>query len=453
MSRATPFFVAGLCAAFACAPFAPVAAAKKPPSIATASVDALDFIELQIVYTTVLARYYEKVPPRTLVDGARGGISADLIASGIRDANLPFTPARVGVGDGEDAIDAMVVRQLARYGKRLDGHRLVQAAVAGELAALRDPYTLLFRPQAFKKFNAFLGNETFGGIGAIVSFDDATHAVTIDRLLPDSPAERAGLVRGDEIVSVGGRAARELDAAGLRDALHGPVGTRVEIVYVRGASPSQHVSIVRGAVHDPEVRTARFGDVGYLALSRFGSNASDELRGALRDFSTAGVRSVVLDLRANGGGYGDEATAVASAFVRSGPVFASRERGGTPVVSTASGRPLWTGPLVVLVDGDTASAAEIVAGAIQDDAVGTLVGVRTFGKGVVQSVFPLPDGSAVKMTTARYATPKGRDIDKRGIAPDVVVDEPPGSQVGDPATDPQLARALALLQTGPSSAP
>jgi carboxyl-terminal processing protease len=371
------------------------------------------------------------------------------------------------VGDGEDLIDAMVVRELATYGRRLDGHRLVQATVAGELAQLHDPYSLLFRPQAFKKFNAFLGNEKFGGIGAILSVDDATKRVTIERLLPNSAAERAGLLRGDELFQIDGRAVSSLDGAGLRDALRGKIGTPVTLVYGRlsgptpqgqllgGSRPEYLLTIVRGAVSDPEVRIARFGDVGYLALSRFGDRASDELRAALADFASGGAHGIVLDLRANGGGYGDEATAVASAFLRSGPVFTTLERGGAPAVAEASGKPVWTGPLAVLVDGDTASAAEIVAGAIQDDAAGTLVGARTFGKGVVQSVFPLPDGSAVKLTTARYTTPKGRDIDRRGILPDIAVPEPPGSVVGDPAQDPQLARALAVLQAElmPSPAP
>jgi carboxyl-terminal processing protease len=122
-------------------------------------------------------------------------------------------------------------------------------------------------------------------------------------------------------------------------------------------------------------------------------------------------------------------------------------------VARASGASTFHAPLVVLVDGDTASAAEIVAAAIQDDGVGILLGTRTFGKGLVQSVFPLPDGSAIKMTTARYTTPKGRDIDRIGIEPDIVVTQPPGARPGDPATDPQLARALAVLNPAATAAP
>jgi carboxyl-terminal processing protease len=120
-------------------------------------------------------------------------------------------------------------------------------------------------------------------------------------------------------------------------------------------------------------------------------------------------------------------------------------------VALASGKPIWTGPLAVLVDHDTASAAEIVAGAVQDDRAGAVVGARTFGKGVVQSVFPLPDGSAIKMTTARYTTPLGRDIDGVGITPDVTVSQSPGSVSGDPRSDPQLARALGLVAASASA--
>jgi carboxyl-terminal processing protease len=283
----------------------------------------------------------------------------------------------------------------------------------------------------------------------VISLDDAHAYASIDRMLPGSPAERGGLKRGDRITAIDGRSVRDLgNASGVRDALRGNIGTSVALTYERpmGAAPSVpgRAIIVRAAVHDPEVTTARFGDTGYLALSRFGDRAGAELTAALRDFKADGVRAIVLDLRANGGGYGDEATAVASAFV-TGPVFTTRERGGTVAVATASGTPVWTGPLAVLVDGDTASAAEIVAGALQDDGAGTIVGVRTFGKGVVQSVFPLPDGSAVKLTTARYTTPKGRDIDKVGITPDVSVGQPPGLTIGDPQEDAQLDSALAIL--------
>jgi carboxyl-terminal processing protease len=417
--------------------FAAVPARSAAPE--RASISALDVIELQIGYTTILARYYKPVAPRTLVDGARTGIASVLRDHGI-DATLPYTPAHVELYDGEDLIDTMVFKNLARYGSRVGAHALIGGALSGELAALHDPYSVLFYPQQFKKFNAFLGNDKIGGIGAVVSFDDKGEA-HVDRVLGGGAAARAGILDGDAIVAIDGKSVHDIGGAGLRDALRGKIGTAVRVQIERAGVRTDY-TLVRAEVHDPEVTVARYGDVGYLGLSRFGDRAGEELKAALGDLQAKGARAFVLDLRGNGGGYGDEATAVASAFIPSGTIFTTRERNGVTAVSRASGTANFHAPLVVLVDGDTASAAEIVAGAIKDDGVGTLVGTRTFGKGVVQSVYPLPDGSAFKVTTARYTTPKGHDIDGIGIAPDVTISEPAGATRGDPATDPQLSLAV-----------
>ncbi len=429
---------------------AALAAALLPmPAPAAPAISAYDFIELEIAYTTLLARYYKPLTPRELVDGARTGVAAELVARGI-DANLPLTPAHVDFSDGADLIDALVLRPLARYGTKLDGHALVNAAVAGELASLHDPYTVIFRPPAFKKFNAFLGNATFGGIGTVVTLDPKTQVARIERTLPDSAAAKAGLARGDEILAVDGKSVSTLaDGQDLMNALRGTIGTAVVLDVRKPGGATVHLTLTRGAVRDPEVHTAQFGDVAYVALSRFGDKSGSEVAEAVADAQSDGAKAIVFDLRGNGGGYGDEATNVASVFVPSGPIFTTRERGVAPVVSNATGKAELHVPLAVLVDGDTASAAEIVAGAIQDDGIGKLVGTRTFGKGLVQSVYPLPDGSAIKMTTARYTTPKGRDIDRVGIEPDVVFPEPLGSLVGDPNTDPQLRAAMALVAPGP----
>jgi carboxyl-terminal processing protease len=409
-----------------------------------ASISPLDIIELQIGYTTILARYYKPVAPRTLVDGARTGIEAELVARGV-DAALPYTPAKVELYDGGDLIDTMVLKSLARYGSRVDAHRLVQAALAGELAALHDPYSVLFFPQQFKKFNAFLGNEKIGGIGAIVTFDKSIDQLSVERVIPGGPADRAGLRAGDFIDTIDGRSVASIGSQSVLYALRGKIGSTVRIGAIRAGTRAEY-SIVRGEIHDPDVTFGRIGDVGILALSRFGDRSGSEIADDLADLQAKGARAIILDLRGNGGGYGDEATTVASAFIPSGTIFTTRERSGVTSVSSASGKSSFHSPLVVLVDGDTASAAEIVAGAIQDDGVGTLIGMRTFGKGVVQSVYPLPDGSAFKVTTARYTTPKGRNIDGVGITPDIVVTEPANAPHGDPATDPQLAAALALLR-------
>jgi carboxyl-terminal processing protease len=413
------------------------------------SISAYDFIELEIAYTTLLARYYKPVSPATLVDGARNGVAAELRARGIEDASLPLTPAHVDRPTGSDLIDALVLRPLARYGSRVDGHALVAAAVAGELGILRDPYTVVFRPAAFKKFNAYLGNATFGGIGAIVSLDTARGRAPIERALDGSPAAKAGLEGGDAIVAIDDKPVSSMNnAAALLGALRGKVGTSVVLGVLKAhATEPVQLTLIRAVTRDPEVHTANFAGVAYIALSRFGDTSGRQVSDAVAAAKREGARAIVLDLRGNGGGYGDEAVAVASVFLPAGPIFTEHERSGPPIVHRATGTVVWSGPLAVLVDGDTASAAEIVAGAVQDDRRGTIVGARTFGKGVVQSIFDLPDGSAMKVTTSRYTTPAGHDIDHAGITPDVPVAQPPGSRIGDPDADPQLSAALAKLAT------
>jgi carboxyl-terminal processing protease len=191
------------------------------------------------------------------------------------------------------------------------------------------------------------------------------------------------------------------------------------------------------------------GDVGYIRLTSFGAQVGNELDAVLARLKARGARAYVLDLRDNGGGYRDGAIQVASHFVANGPIVSTQERNGPPTIYNASKIATIGAPLAVLVNGDTASASEIVAGAIQDARAGTIVGVRTFGKGLVQEAFPLPDGAGMKLTVARYFTPSGRNIEGTGITPDVVLAQPNDSRTGQPGSDPQLDRALQFLATSP----
>ncbi len=423
------------------------AAAQRAAAAATTDLSALDLLELQIGYTTLLATYDGPVTPRQIAGGARDGIASYLLSRGIDDAKLPYVPQRLSRDDGGELIDRVVLGALLHYGKRLRADDLVQAALAGEAAALHDPYTLLFHPGGFRRFNAYLGNQKFGGIGAIVTIEPNGERARVESVIAGSPAEHDGLQAADEIVAIDGAPLRGKSAAAIRDALRGKIGTTVRLDVMRGGSAlPAPLAIVRAAVSEPVVIARTLpGNVGYVQLTRFGDDAAAELAAALAGFREHGARALVLDLRGNGGGYGDEAKKVASQFIASGPIFTVVSRGGATSVERASGHVGFSGKLAVLVDGDTASAAEIVAGALQDDGRATLVGTRTFGKGVVQSVFPLPDGAALKVTTARYVTPRGRNLNRTGITPDIVVAEPADAKRGDPTADPQLARALSTV--------
>ena len=435
------------------APAAPSPAVAASPARAPASLGALDVIALEICYTTIVARYYHEVDPAMLLAGARSGVVAYLASRGVADPKIPVPPARADRYRAESEIDRDVALAIARYGTHVRTGDLVAKTIEGELAALRDPYSVLFRPAAFKRFVGVLDGRPAAGIGAELDVDPSTHAVRVADVFPNAPAESAGLLPGDVITSIDGASpGTTADAVGT--ALRGKPGTAVRITFTRDGSAHEPISIVRAIVVAPDV-TGRMlhGGVGYVRLRSFGAQSAQQLDAVLVKLRAAHAGAYVIDERANGGGYRDAAIAIASHFVH-GTIVTTQERSAAPVrfAAKAGVAPIGA-PFALLIDGDTASAAEIVAGAVQDAHAGTLVGTRTFGKGLVQETFALPDGGAIKLTTARYLTPAGRDIDTTGITPDVVVPEPPGAQPGEPGHDPQLDRALSLLAAPPASSP
>lgn len=422
------------------------AAPSRTAAAAPASLSALDVIALEIGYTTVMARYYRPVDPALLLAGARGGIVAYLRARGISNPAIPRPVAHADRYAAENDIDEDVALAVARYGRRVRTGDLVRRTIAGELAALHDPYSVLFEPTAYKKFVGFLDARPVGGIGAELDVDPQTHAVRIVDVFPGSPAEAAGLAAGDIISSIDGKPPPATTPGAVGAALRGAPMSTVRIGVTRDGVARAPVAIVRRAIAPPDVTGRMLADgTAYIRLRSFGANSGKQLDLVLPRLHAAGARAYVLDLRANGGGYRDDAIAIASHFVH-GTIVTTQERSGAPAVFKARpGATTIDAPLAVLVDGDSASASEIVAGAIQDEKSGILVGTRTFGKGLVQETFPLPDGGAIKLTTARYRTPAGRDIDHVGITPDVIVAEPPDANPGEPGRDPQLDRALMLL--------
>ena len=428
-------------------PWAGTAAAPRTAAPApSVSLGALDVIALEICYTTVMARYYKPVDPAELVAGARSGIAAYLASRGVPNVRFAALPAHTDRYRAESAIDRDVALAVARYGKKVRTADLVSKTIAGELAALHDPYTVLFPPAGFKKFVGFLDGKPAAGIGAELDVDPQTRTVRVVDVFPDSPAESAGLQPGDTITSIDGVPPPAASSDAVATALRGPPGSTVRIGVTRGDAAHDPVPIVRRVITAPGV-TGRLlqNSLGYVRIRSFGAQSPQQLDAALAKLAAGGAQAYVVDLRANGGGYRDAAVAIGSRFVR-GTIVTTQERTGKPTSFAAKENVTQlNAPLVVLVDGDTASAAEIVAGAIQDDKAGTLVGTRTFGKGLVQETFALPDGGAIKMTTARYLTPAGRDIDKVGITPDVVVPQRFDAHPGEPGRDAQLDSALSIL--------
>ena len=422
--------------------------AAAAPAVAAGDVSIVDLIDLDMGYTTLADQYYRTLSPQLLLDGARVGMVAYLRGRGIADPHIPTMRARADGRGVVPAIEQRLGKAIARYGSRVDAREFVYNTIRGELGALHDPYSVFFTKAELSDFTTALDGRSFGGIGIVVAADPSG-AYRVDRVFDAGPAARAGLEPGDRIVAIDGQPAAGLTSGAIAKLLRGPVGTVVRLAITRDADTPELallLTLTRAAVTPPDVATRMLPHaIGYVALRSFGPAAGQQVHAALTGLHAQGARSIVLDLRGNGGGYESSAVRVASAFVPAGPIVITLANHGHRTVTSADGSAPPSLPLVVLVDGDSASGSELVTGAIADHGLGTIVGTRTFGKGLVQTMFPLPDGSAMKVTTARYFTPDGRDIDRIGITPDVVVSEPADAQRGVPGHDAQLDAALLLL--------
>lgn len=324
-----------------------------------------------------------------------------------------------------------VVRQLARalvlveneYVDPVDRSRLLEGAIKGMVAEL-DPHSSYMPPEDYGIFEADTKGE-FGGIGVEVDFQNET--VVVIAPIEGSPADRAGIRSGDHIVAIDGNPVRGRSMQDLVRRMRGKPGTRVVVSVNRGEGDKvRHLALTREVIQVASVASKLLeGNVAYIRIKQFQSGTHDELLRAtdkLREAAHAPLTGVVLDLRNDPGGLVDEASAVADELLTGGVIYSTRHRGAVVDEVTASrGGALSHEPAVVLVNEYSASASELVAGALQDQRRATVVGRPTFGKGSVQTIVDLPSGAGLRLTTMRYYTPNGHAIQAQGIKPDVDV--------------------------------
>lgn len=316
---------------------------------------------------------------------------------------------------------------------RPDDQKLIQGAVRGMVQGLDDAHASYLTPGAYRAFGEELLTGQFSGVG--VWLNKAGSLTKVVSVLPSSPAAAAGIAPGDIITAVDGRPVAGLATDEIAREILGKSGTTVRLKVVRDAGNPRELVLARQKLDVPSVSSRMNGKVGVIELTSFTGGVGARIRDAVISMESTGARAFILDLRANPGGSLQEAVKVASVFLDGGVVVSYRERGKDPVVYQAE-EPVVTGlPLVVLVDEGSASASEIVAGAIQDRRRGLIVGTETYKKGSVQRVIGLSDGSAIKLTVASYFTPSGRAIGQRGVIPDVTVS----------GRDQQLTRANEIL--------
>lgn len=334
------------------------------------------------------------------------------------------------------------------YGQVPTDQTMTYGAIRGALSALNDPNTTFMDPRAASAERDHLAG-AFEGIGATVRNDEAGHILIVSPI-PGSPAEQAGLQPNDIILKVDGQDMTGVSTSDAVSRIRGARGTAVTLTIQRGDAAPFEVTIIRAPIVTPTVSARLLADydapqVGYLQLSLFGERSAGEMQRAIQGLRDQGATSLVLDVRNNPGGYLNAAIDVASQFIGDGVVAYERHSDGREDTFRAKGGGAGLDlPVVVLVNGGSASASEIVAGAIQDRQRGALVGTKTFGKGSVQNVHQLSDGSTLHVTVAHWLTPNRHDISKAGIQPDVVVE--PNTDARQ--RDVQLERALDHLHAG-----
>jgi carboxyl-terminal processing protease len=352
-------------------------------------------------------------------------------------------------------IQALDIIRNSYVEKHFDSTKVVYGAIRGMLTGLGDPYTRFMEPSAYKEMKMRLQG-TYGGIGIYIGMKD-NHLIVIAPI-PGTPAYKLGLKANDKITTINGKPTDNMSLEEAVSQIRGPQGTKVKlgILPASNGSKAKELDVPREKIEIKSVAKSMLPkQIAYIRLNTFEKQDADwELKKAIKYAQRQNARGLILDLRNNGGGLLQNAITIGSMFIKDGLIVSIVDRNGEKEDIPTDGKVVWTDPMVVLVNGGSASASEILAGALKDDKVALLVGEKTFGKASVQNVRVLSDGSCILVTIAKYLTPSGEDIMKKGIMPDFEVklttkeaekmdfltEEP------DPSTDKQLKKAVEVLE-------
>lgn len=350
-------------------------------------------------------------------------------------------------GSAEPVLDAEAEDKIEELNSYIDQYYLFDyeeedlenGIYKGLMAGLGDIYTGYYTPEEYASFMES-SNGSYSGIGAVLQQDYSTGLITVVRAFSGSPAEEAGLQTDDILYMVKGEEVTGKDLTLVVTDLKGEEGTTVDISILRGTDVLD-LTIERRNIEVPTVEYEMLEDqIGYIAITEFDDVTDDQFLAALDDLEAQGMENLIVDLRDNGGGLVDVTCTILDRLLPEGLIVYTEDKYGRRQEEYSDGENYFSGEMAVLVNGNSASASEIFAGAIKDYGVGTLIGTQTFGKGIVQSLFPLRDGSAVKITVSRYYTPAGNNIHEVGITPDIVLEPDMDSE-----EDVQLQKAIEIL--------
>ena len=334
------------------------------------------------------------------------------------------------------------------YVQEVDRRKLIDGAISGMVNSLGDPHSIYLAPQLYSQLRAETSG-AFGGIGVYMGFKNG--GVQVMSVIPDSPGQKAGLQAGDEILAVDGQPVTEISPGEVALKIRGQIGTPVELLIHRDGVEDVTYNLMRENIKVKTVASKMIDDkLGYIKISNFSENSGEEFKSALDQLDRAGMKGFILDLRQNPGGVITSCIEIARQIVPAGTIASVIQRDGNKEIYT-SDLAKAKFPIVVLLDKNSASAAELLSGALQDTKVGLVVGEKSYGKGSVQTLIPMAHDDGLKLTIAKYYTPSGRSIDGEGISPDVEVKSPatlhPMYDLDlDVTSDSQLAKAEEILR-------
>ena len=389
---------------------------------------------------------------------AAGLIVAVLVVSLVGGTRFFLKDSESSSSESKNLLDEDTKDKLSEIEKLLDKYYLYdvdedameEGLYAGVLSGLDDPYTVYYSKEEADEYKESMSG-TFQGIGVTIVSDKDTGTVKINRVYEDSPAEAAGLKAGDYFVKVAGKSCKDMDVTAVASAVRGDAGTTVDITVSRDGEELDF-TIERQSIDAQTVDSYMLDDaIGYIYVMEFDTNTYDAFDAAYKNLQEQGMTGLIIDLRENPGGDVNVCTKMLDDLLPEELFVYTEDKNGTVQNYEGTGDDQIDIPLVLLVNGDSASASEIFTGALQDYGVATVIGTTTYGKGVVQVLLNLDDGSMIKVTTANYYTPKGRNLNGEGITPDIEVelDGSLGYVLGDKPVsdnDAQLQKAIEVLK-------
>nr|WP_317449660.1 S41 family peptidase [uncultured Sellimonas sp.] len=385
---------------------------------------------------------------RILLKGALYGaltmfMAALLVLAGLTaTGKISLHTDAISAGTSRKAAEIQnIIEKQFLYGDDVKNEDLQDMSLKGYVAGLGDPYSVYYDKEETEELLDSTEGK-YAGIGALMAQDQETLEITVQEVYKDTPAEEAGMKEGDVLLSVDGDDVTGMSLSEVVDLVKGEENTKVSVT-VRRAGGNVDLEMTRKIVETQTVETEmKDGGVGYLKITEFDTVTYEQFQNRLESLEEAGMTGLVVDLRDNPGGNLDTVCQILDLLLPEGTIVYTEDKNGERVdTKTSDEEHQFTKPMAVLVNGGSASASEVFSGAVQDYGIGTIIGTQTYGKGIVQTLYSLSDGSCLKLTTAQYFTPDGRNIHGEGITPDIVLEK-----TADDQRDNQLEKAVETVQ-------